>query len=273
MFRGAVHSTTKSSIHQTLLYGRSTDAKAVVRGEQWQWRGHPNMLLVARVRFMHKPTEGSVKPFTEGSPYQFIDERPGSLMVTKKRIVHPGEVNRIKACPVFPSLVATHTDSPFVYLWNIDTQPTRRPKDHSEPNCPDLVLSGHLHTSDDFFYGLDFSGDGERVISGGGDQLVCLWSLQDFNGSAALAGAGGAGVSDAKHTSPAPIAPLASASAPNSMAMVPASSTASSSSGVKADKTGPKSNGSLKARRIFRGHEVDRVFYDPSCCSVVCVHT
>ena len=60
-----------------------------------------------------------------------------------KTIFHPGEVNRIRELPQDSNIVATHSDSPQVYVWNVDTQPGRqvneKGKGPSVPNTPDLV--------------------------------------------------------------------------------------------------------------------------------------
>jgi histone-binding protein RBBP4 len=148
-----------------------------------------------------------------------------SGMRVVKTIVHPGEVNKIRDLPSHPHVVVTHTDSPELYVWNMETQPDVRPKAGvvggaggpggsasggptgggltasgagvqwpTTPNTADAVLRGHkqdaqfpLATS-----AAGASGGGPSLVaSGGQDRLVLLWSLADVQ-SAALASAAAA---------------------------------------------------------------------------------
>jgi len=142
-----------------------------------------------------------------------------------KTLVHPGEVNKIRELPSHPHVVVTHTDSPELYVWNMETQPDVRPRAPAPqgagpggsngggptgggltasgagvawptaPSVADAVLRGHkqdaqfpLATS-----AAGASGGGPSLVaSGGQDRLVLLWSLADI-ASSALAGGGGAG--------------------------------------------------------------------------------
>ncbi|GLI70202.1 hypothetical protein VaNZ11_015014 [Volvox africanus] len=117
-----------------------------------------------------------------------------------KTVYHPGEVNKVREIPQHPEIVVTHTDSPQLYVWNMDRQPDRRPqsaglaaaaakarsgrdrggggdKSGSEPDStPDLVLVGH---EDDAPFPLACSAGAPRVGSGGNDKLVLVWDLAD----------------------------------------------------------------------------------------------
>ncbi|GAX75310.1 hypothetical protein CEUSTIGMA_g2755.t1 [Chlamydomonas eustigma] len=102
--------------------------------------------------------------------------------IKDQRIVyHPGEVNKIREIPQHPELLVTHTDSPELYLWNMEKQPNRsREKGSSKasnaPNTPDLRLTGH---EEEALFPLATSDTSSYVASGGSDKLVLLWSLQD----------------------------------------------------------------------------------------------
>ena len=56
-----------------------------------------------------------------------------------KRIVHPGEVNKIRMCPQHTDVVATHSDSPLTYVWNMTSQPHRGAMQDQVASVPDLM--------------------------------------------------------------------------------------------------------------------------------------
>eukprot|EP00898_Chlorokybus_atmophyticus_P005036 jgi/Chlat1/5533/Chrsp369S05397 len=130
----------------------------------------PNTLVVANVEV--------VKPRVAASDHiRSFDERDRSQHVKKhKTIFHPGEVNRIRECPHAASLVATHTDAPEVYIWNVDTQPECKLTSNPTASRPDLVLSGHEANAE---FALSLSKVAPSVISGGKDRNVLMWSLTD----------------------------------------------------------------------------------------------
>lgn len=102
----------------------------------------------------------------------------------KKVIVHPGEVNKIRL--LAPDVVITHTDSPQLFVWDMNRQPERArdvPKRaHSSPNC---TLVGHAQAAE---YALSVASDRgphvrpeeARVASGGKDCRVLAWKLRDY---------------------------------------------------------------------------------------------
>jgi histone-binding protein RBBP4 len=106
-----------------------------------------------------------------------------------KTIVHPGEVNKLLDLPLHPSMVATHSDSPDVYVWNFDTQRDRAadlaggaPAGRLA-SVADAVLKGHALNAE---FALGASTCEPVVASGGKDAKVLLWSLADAE--SALAG-------------------------------------------------------------------------------------
>ena len=100
-----------------------------------------------------------------------------STRQTTKTIYHPGEVNKIRECHTHPNLVATHTDSTFTYLWNVERQPNRKKDARShESSKPELILEGHEDLAE---YALACSARDPCFASGGKDKLVVLWDLGD----------------------------------------------------------------------------------------------
>jgi histone-binding protein RBBP4 len=71
-----------------------------------------------------------------------LNEKAHSPFVKKyKTIIHPGEVNRIRELPQNSKIVATHTDSPDILIWNTETQPDRYAVLGAPDSRPDLVCS------------------------------------------------------------------------------------------------------------------------------------
>ncbi|GIL85595.1 hypothetical protein Vretimale_13300 [Volvox reticuliferus] len=152
----------------------------------------PDTLILAHIDVL-KPHVASCEAV---SNWQEKSQAP--YVHTIKTIYHPGEVNKVRELPQHPEIVVTHTDSPQLYVWNMDRQPDRRPppaglatiktrssrdrgaggdKSGSEPDSqPDLVLVGH---EDDAQFPLACSAGAPRVGSGGNDNLVLVWDLAD----------------------------------------------------------------------------------------------
>ena len=55
------------------------------------------------------------------------------LLSVKQVIIHPGDINVIKRSNIDPKWIATHSDSPFVYVWNLDKH---MHVPHSKENIP-----------------------------------------------------------------------------------------------------------------------------------------
>jgi len=196
------------NVEQTLYFSGRTDG--VFDHDARTWSGSPGELFVGRVAL---PKPRTVPRTSIG---KFQENNRSSRVGVVKRLIHPGEVNRIRAFPLAPHMIATHTDSPTVFIWNTVTQPNRlenlsddtkvidkdnkssmgastnttssststtgggRKKSGSwiDPcrcSVPDLELVGHKQLAE---YALDTKGD-SKVLSGGSDKLVLLWSLQD----------------------------------------------------------------------------------------------
>jgi histone-binding protein RBBP4 len=106
-----------------------------------------------------------------------LNEKAHSPFVKKyKTIIHPGEVNRIRELPQNSKIVATHTDSPDILIWNTETQPDRYAVLGAPDSRPDLLLIGH---QDDAEFALAMCPTEPFVLSGGKDKSVILWNIQD----------------------------------------------------------------------------------------------
>ncbi|KAF6003932.1 hypothetical protein F1559_004063 [Cyanidiococcus yangmingshanensis] len=128
----------------------------------------------------------------------------------RKRIIHPGEVNRIRylgmtydptanhdgsdvAADTWDDVesepvqttqcarwVVTHTDAPELLVWNVNEQVHRPDNDKLRPNIPDLILVGHQSEAPyalDTTFGGDYFPDAFLVASGGTDHQVLVWHL------------------------------------------------------------------------------------------------
>jgi hypothetical protein len=70
---------------------------------------------------------------------RFSESHRSSHINIMKRIVHPGEVNKIRICPQYTDVVATHSDSPLTYVWNMTSQPHRGAMQDQVASVPDLM--------------------------------------------------------------------------------------------------------------------------------------
>ncbi|XP_052183253.1 WD-40 repeat-containing protein MSI4-like [Diospyros lotus] len=107
---------------------------------------------------------------------QFNEEARSPFVKKYKTIIHPGEVNRIRELPQNKNIVATHTDSPEVLIWDIEAQPNRHAVCGAADSRPDLVLTGHQENAE---FALSMCPMEPLVLSGGKDRSVVLWSIHD----------------------------------------------------------------------------------------------
>ncbi|PIN02574.1 Nucleosome remodeling factor, subunit CAF1/NURF55/MSI1 [Handroanthus impetiginosus] len=188
----------------------------------------PNTLVIANVEVV-KTRVAAAEHIA-----QFNEEARSPFVKKNKTIIHPGEVNRIRELPQNSNIVATHTDSPDVLIWDVDTQPNRQPVLGATPSRPDLTLTGHQDNAE---FALAMSPTEPFVLSGGKDKSVVLWSIHDHISSLAADGA-----------------------------QKPAGSKGGSVNGKPAD--GP----TVQARGIFQGHDdtVEDVQFNPSSTNEFC---
>ncbi|KAK6153596.1 hypothetical protein DH2020_013235 [Rehmannia glutinosa] len=137
----------------------------------------PNTLVIANVEVVKARVAAA-----EHIAQVFNEESRSPFVKKSKTIIHPGEVNRIRELPQNSNIVATHTDSPDVLIWDVETQSNRQPVLGATPSRPDLILTGHQDNAE---FALAMSPTEPFVLSGGKDKSVVLWSIHDHISSLA----------------------------------------------------------------------------------------
>ncbi|KAF9600977.1 hypothetical protein IFM89_014962 [Coptis chinensis] len=145
----------------------------------------PNTLVIANCEVV-KPRVAAAEHIS-----QFNEEARSPFVKKFKTIIHPGEVNRIRELPQNSKIVATHTDSPDVLIWDVESQPNRHAVLGAADSRPDLVglnnfllsnlillqiLTGHQDNAE---FALAMCPTEPFVLSGGKDKSVVLWSIHD----------------------------------------------------------------------------------------------
>ncbi|KAL3511687.1 hypothetical protein ACH5RR_024404 [Cinchona calisaya] len=119
------------------------------------------------------PSLAVVKPRAAAAEHisQFNEEARSPFVKKFKTIIHPGEVNRIRELPQNSRIVATHTDSPDVLIWDVESQPNRHAVLGASESHPDLILTGHQDNAE---FALAMCPTEPFVLSGGKDKSVVL---------------------------------------------------------------------------------------------------
>ncbi|ONM38808.1 WD-40 repeat-containing protein MSI4, partial [Zea mays] len=115
----------------------------------------PNTLVIANCEVV-KPRVAAAEHIS-----QFNEEARSPFVKKYKTIVHPGEmvdalfvflpckqVNRIRELPQNSKIIATHTDSPDVLVWDVEAQPNRHAVLGASESRPDLILTGHQENAE-----------------------------------------------------------------------------------------------------------------------------
>lgn len=198
----------------------------------------PNTLVIANCEI--------VKPRVAAAEYisAFNEEARSPFVKKHKTILHPGEVNRIRELPQSNRIVATHTDCPEVFIWDIEAQPNRHAVLGAAVSRPDLILTGHQDNAE---FALAMCPAEPFVLSGGKDKSVVLWSIQDHISTLAT---------DSETTKP-----------PGSGGSIIKSNSNPSEGNDK-----PADSPSIGPRGIFHGHEdtVEDVQFCPSSAQEFC---
>jgi histone-binding protein RBBP4 len=192
------------SRRHTMYYATRTDASFDVGENRWN-RGQPGHLLWCSVDV------GEANCSNRKYIARFMDTHKSSKVQVIKSLVHPGEVNRLRVSPLLSNVVATHSDSPHVFVWDMSRQPDRGGrgapgaaradgdesgdsadegeggKQQQQPqqqqqlpplervaNVPELTLTGHTAVAE---YALEFAPTTNHVLSGGSDHRLLLWNL------------------------------------------------------------------------------------------------
>ncbi|KVH97951.1 WD-40 repeat-containing protein MSI4-like [Cynara cardunculus var. scolymus] len=130
----------------------------------------PNTLVIANCEIV-KPRVAAAEHIS-----QFNEEARSPYVKKFKTIIHPGEVNRIRELPQNSNIIATHTDSPDVLIWDVEAQPNRHVVLGAPESRPDLILRGHQENAE---FALAMCRSEPLVLSGGKDKSVVLWSIHD----------------------------------------------------------------------------------------------
>ncbi|KAG8375141.1 hypothetical protein BUALT_Bualt10G0069500 [Buddleja alternifolia] len=101
------------------------------------------------------------------------DEAHSPFIRKSKTILHPGEVNRIRELPHNCNIVAAHTNSPDVFIWDVRTQLNQHIVG-VKASKPDLSLTGHKDNAE---FALPMSPTKPFVFSRGKEKNVVLWSI------------------------------------------------------------------------------------------------
>ncbi|PON50471.1 WD repeat containing protein [Parasponia andersonii] len=153
----------------------------------------PNTLVIANCEVV-KPRVAAAEHISQATHSCFNEEARSPFVKKYKTIIHPGEVNRIRELPQNTKIVATHTDSPDVLIWDVEAQPNRHAVFGATNSRPDLILTGHQDNAE---FALAMCPTEPYVLSGGKDKSVVLWSIQDHI-SAAATGSGGSIIKNTK---------------------------------------------------------------------------
>lgn len=144
-----------------------------------------NTLCLACVDVPQQWASGPINLATMGASQ--LHQTKNSNVRVLKTIVHPGEVNRVTTVPNFRHVVATHTDSPEVYVWNFNTQENRDSdmgkKKVVEASTPDAVLVGHRENAEFAMGACDVKA---LLASGGKDTQVLVWDIEGALGKGKL---------------------------------------------------------------------------------------
>ncbi|GAB2228014.1 hypothetical protein Droror1_Dr00009843 [Drosera rotundifolia] len=194
----------------------------------------PNTLVIANVEVV-KSRVAAAEHIS-----QFNEEARSPFVRKHKTIIHPGEVNRIRELPQNSNIVATHTDSPDVLIWDVESQPNRHAVLGTSESRPDLILTGHRDNAE---FALAMCSTEPLVLSGGKDKTVVLWSIHDH------------------------MSTLATEKAPASSG----TNIKSSSKSIEGND-GPHESTSVGPRGIFSGHEetVEDVQFCPTSTQEFC---
>jgi WD40 repeat protein len=127
-----------------------------------QWSGTPTLLQQSSVKVRNQ--------------YKTRRSNLGLAVVLDdyKSLVHPGECNRIRSCPQRRSILATHSDTDDVFIWNMTTATKEKFGNDVTAHMPSLTLKGHEGPAE---FALNFSDREFLVASGGQDTNVLVWNL------------------------------------------------------------------------------------------------
>ena len=125
-----------------MVFGCRTDG--VYHEKSNVWQGLSSMLVMGSIdvpapgyKLGPKQAAGNIgrRAMTNGKRY----EDPNQRIDVSKVIIHPGEINCVKCWPKNQKVLATHSDTKYVYIWDMKSQKNASDRINVEANIPDLV--------------------------------------------------------------------------------------------------------------------------------------
>ncbi|XP_058782527.1 WD-40 repeat-containing protein MSI1-like [Vicia villosa] len=128
-----------------------------------------NYLMIAEVQIPHKYSDSDYSSNNDCPNYNDVND--GIIFKIIKEINHDGDVNIVRYMPKKDSIIASKTNGPEVYIFDIDKQPSKASDDRARP---ELRLHGHKTNG----YGLSWSKfNSGHLLSGDYDGNICIWDV------------------------------------------------------------------------------------------------
>jgi|Transcript_11806 histone-binding protein RBBP4 len=159
--------------------GRDYSTQRMVLGTHTS-DGEQNYLMIAEVQLPLEDAEVDARNYDDAQGDAGGFGRTAGKVQVVQHINHDGEVNRARAMPQNPSVIATKTVSAEVLLFDYTKHPSK--PDDSGLCRPDLRLLGHKTEG----YGLSWSAHREgHLLSGSDDAQICLWDVSGMTAKSA----------------------------------------------------------------------------------------
>lgn len=165
---------------KVLVPGKDFSLQRLILGTHTSGGEH-NHLMIAEVRLPLAETEVDVRVYAgDGKTSEAHSEFGGysgaaGRVDIVQQINHEGEVNRARAMPHNPNVIATKSAAAEVFVFDKSKHPL---KPHPDGVCrPDIKLVGHTKEG----YALNWSPHNSRqghVLSGAEDKMICMWDIQ-----------------------------------------------------------------------------------------------
>lgn len=187
------HAALRWGARQPITNGRAANSRfstrALYLGERTGTQSRdPDTLLHFDVRVVdenvNSPREVAQPWHADAQSNGRVDRMSSPEFWLRKRVIHPGEVNKIRV--VSPGVVITHTDRAELFMWDMNRQPNRR-HDEAKTNysTPDITMVGHTKKAEFALSVSCLKGPYEPsrdiiVASGGSDTRVVVWKFEDY---------------------------------------------------------------------------------------------
>ncbi|KJE92778.1 retinoblastoma binding protein 7, variant [Capsaspora owczarzaki ATCC 30864] len=139
--------------------------------------GEPNHLVVVKVKIPTDDTPINARTYNE-SRGEYGGYNGDKLTLSERvKIPHEGDVNRARYMPQAPSMIATKSPSPDVFLFDHDKYYSELRNDAKQLNekIEPIRLKGHTKEG----YGLSWNPNlAGHLLSASYDHTICLWDIQ-----------------------------------------------------------------------------------------------